>query len=499
MIRRILIANRGEIAVRVIRACREMGIRAIAVYSEADAESPHVAAADEAVLIGPAPATESYLKIPVIIEAARKSRADAIHPGYGFLSENAGFAAACEAAGITFIGPPSAVITRMGSKTGAREAMRTAGVPVVPGDTPRSQSDADLLASMKTVGFPLLLKASSGGGGKGMRTVRSAAEAVEAIGAARREAERAFGAGALYIERLIERPRHIEVQIFADTQGSVVHLFERDCTLQRRHQKVVEEAPAPTLSAAVRRRITDAALLAARTVGYVNAGTVEFLLEGEGDDARFYFLEMNTRLQVEHPVTEAITGLDLVQAQITVAAGGRLPFTQSEVTAKGHAIECRIYAEDSVRLLPQAGRLIRYREPGGVGVRVDSGVREGQTITVHYDPLLAKLIVHAGTREAALVAMMAALKSYEILGVRHNLPFLQRLLLRPEIRTHATHTRFIEEHLAELARPAAIDVRQAAAAIAAYVAGTGSGMRAAGHGPASTGQDPWQTLGPVAW
>jgi acetyl-CoA carboxylase biotin carboxylase subunit len=499
MIRRILIANRGEIAIRVIRACRELGIRAIAVYSEADAESPHVAAADEAVLIGPAPASESYLKIPVIIEAARRSKADAIHPGYGFLSENAGFAAACEAAGITFIGPPSAVIARMGSKTGAREAMQKAGVPVVPGDTPRSQSDADLLASMKTVGFPLLLKAASGGGGKGMRTVRSAAEALEAIGAARREAERAFGAGALYVERLIERPRHIEVQIFADAHGSIVHLFERDCTLQRRHQKVVEEAPAPTLTAAVRARITEAALLAARTVGYVNAGTIEFLLEGSGDDARFYFLEMNTRLQVEHPVTEAITGLDLVHAQITVAGGGRLPFTQADVAARGHAVECRIYAEDSVRLLPQAGRLVRYREPGGEGVRIDSGVREGQTITVHYDPLLAKLIVHAGTREAALDQMMTALRSYEILGVRHNLPFLQRLLARPEIRTHATHTRFIEEHLDELARPAATGVRQAAAAIAAYIVGTGAGMGVTGRGAASMGQDPWQTLGPVAW
>jgi acetyl/propionyl-CoA carboxylase alpha subunit len=352
---------------------------------------------------------------------------------------------------------------------------------------------------MKAVGFPLLLKAASGGGGKGMRTVRSAAEAVEAIGAARREAERAFGAGALYVERLIERPRHIEVQIFADAHGSVVHLFERDCTLQRRHQKVVEEAPAPTLTTAVRRRITEAALLAARTVGYVNAGTIEFLLEGEGDDASFYFLEMNTRLQVEHPVTEAITGLDLVQAQITVAAGGRLPFTQSEVTTRGHAIECRIYAEDSVRLLPQAGRLIRYREPAGGGVRVDSGVREGQTITVHYDPLLAKLIVHAANREAALGVMMTALKSYEILGVRHNLPFLQRLLYRPEIHTHDTHTRFIEEHLDELARPPAIGVRQAAAAIAAYVVGTGAGLRADGQGRGSMTQDPWQTLGPVAW
>ena len=499
MIRRILIANRGEIAVRVIRACRELGIRAIAVYSEADADAPHVAAADEAVAIGPAPATESYLNIPVIVEAARRSRADAIHPGYGFLSENAKFAAACEAAGIVFIGPPSAVIARMGSKTGARDAMRAAGVPVVPGETPKSQSDADLMASMTRVGFPLLLKAAAGGGGKGMRTVRSAAEAVEAIGAARREAERAFGAGALYVERLIEHPRHIEVQIFADTHGSVVHLFERDCSLQRRHQKVVEEAPAPTLTPAVRDRITQAALLAARTVGYVNAGTVEFLLEGAGDGARFYFLEMNTRLQVEHPVTEAITGLDLVHAQITVASGGRLPFTQADVMTRGHAVECRVYAEDSGRLLPQAGRLVRYREPSGDGVRVDSGVREGQTITVHYDPLLAKLIVHGASRDEALDGMMTALWSYEILGVRHNLPFLQRLLARPEIRTSETYTRFIEDHLDELARPPAGGLREAAAALAVYLAATGTVTRGPGANQAATAQDPWQTLGPVAW
>jgi 3-methylcrotonyl-CoA carboxylase alpha subunit len=499
MIQRILIANRGEIALRVIRACRELGLRAIAVYSDADAESPHVAAADEAVPIGPAPATESYLNIPVIVEAARRSRADAIHPGYGFLSENAKFAAACETAGIIFIGPPSAVITRMGSKTGAREAMRAAGVPVVPGETPRSQSDADLMAAMTAVGFPLLLKAASGGGGKGMRTVRSAAEAAEAIGAARREAERAFGAGALYVERLIERPRHIEVQIFADTHGSVVHLFERDCSLQRRHQKVVEEAPAPTLTPAVRDRITQAALLAARTVGYVNAGTVEFLLEGSGDDARFYFLEMNTRLQVEHPVTEAITGLDLVHAQIAVASGAPLPFTQAEVRTNGHAIECRIYAEDSVRLLPQAGRLIRYREPSGDRVRVDSGVREGQTITVHYDPLLAKLIVHAADREAALASMFAALRSYEILGVRHNVPFLQRLLARPEIPINETYTTFIEDHLDELARPPAAGVRQVAAALAAYMVGTGAGLRGPESDQSSAARDPWQTLGPVVW
>jgi acetyl-CoA/propionyl-CoA carboxylase biotin carboxyl carrier protein len=516
MIRRVLIANRGEIARRVTRACRELGIKAIAVYSDADADAPHVTEADEAVRIGPAPASESYLNIPAILEAAKRTRADAVHPGYGFLSENADFATRCAAAGLTFIGPPGSVIARMGSKTAARETVRAAGVPVVPGETPKSQSAADIEAAIRHVGFPVLLKAASGGGGKGMRVVRSAGEAAEAMAMARREAERAFAAGALYVERLIDRPRHIEVQIFADTHGNVVHLFERDCSLQRRHQKVIEEAPGPTVTPRVRERITAAALAAARAVGYVNAGTCEFLLEGEGDDAQFFFLEMNTRLQVEHPVTEAITGLDLVHLQLSVAAGEPLPFRQDDVRVSGHAVECRVYAEDSTRLLPQSGRLLRYREPKDIGndhfgndhsrndhsrylLRVDGGVREGQTIGVHYDPLLAKVITHAGTREAAFEGMREAIRRFEILGLRHNLPFLGRLLARPEVANHQTYTTFIEEHLDDLTHPAAATLREAAAALAAVVSGRGPAAAVATADGDNSAFDPWRVLGPVAW
>ncbi len=501
MIRRVLIANRGEIARRVTRACRERGLRAIAVYSDADADAPHVSEADEAIRIGPAPATESYLNVPALLDAARRTRADAVHPGYGFLSENAEFATRCAAAGLTFIGPPGSVIARMGSKTAAREAVRAAGVPVVPGDTPASQRDDDITAAMRRVGFPVLLKATSGGGGKGMRVVSREPDAAEAIATARREAERAFAAGALYVERLIERPRHIEVQIMADTHGSIAHLFERDCSLQRRHQKVVEEAPGPTVTPRLRERITQAALAAARAVGYVNAGTCEFLLTGDGDDAEFYFLEMNTRLQVEHPVTEAITGLDLVHLQLAVASGERLPFRQEDVRASGHAIECRVYAEDSASLLPQSGRLLRYREPKGAdarGLRIDGGVREGQMVGVYYDPLLAKVITHADTREAALQRMTEAIRRFEILGLRHNLPFLLRLLATPEVQTHRTYTTFIEDHLADIARAPAAWLQEAAAALAAAVAVRGPTFATVGADDHAA-FDPWSTLGPVAW
>jgi len=503
MLRRVLIANRGEIARRVIRTCRLMNIETVAVYSEADASAPFVQEAQRAVPIGAAPATESYLNIKAVIDAAKKSKADAIHPGYGFLSENPLFAEACEQNGITFVGPPASVIRRTGSKTAAREAVTQAGVPVVPGETAASQSDADLLAAVGRVGFPALLKAAAGGGGRGMRIVRTLEEAAEGIGAARREAQRAFADGTIYVERLIERPRHVEVQVFADTHGNVVHLFERDCTLQRRHQKVIEEAPAPTLTPKVRERLTTAAVNAARAVGYVNAGTVEFLVHGEGDQAEFFFLEVNTRLQVEHPVTEMVTGLDLVRAQLLVAAGERLPFAQSDIRIKGHAIECRIYAEDSVRLLPQSGRLLRYREPSGDGVRVDGGVVEGQTITVHYDPMLAKLIVHGKTRAEAMERTLAALGAYEILGIRHNVPFLIALLSRPEVARHDTHTRFIEEHMDALAAAPSSIIRNAAAAIAALVGFRGAApapvaAHADGEG-APAAFDPWQSLGPLTW
>ncbi len=498
MIRRVLIANRGEIARRVIRTCRLMGIATVAVYSEADTGAPHVGEADEAVLIGPAPAVESYLNIPRIVEAARRSGADAVHPGYGFLSENPDFADACETAGLIFVGPPAAVMRRLGSKTGARAIMSAAGVPVVPGATPRSQQETDIVAAVGEAGFPALLKAAAGGGGKGMRIVRAAEDVRDAIGAARREAERAFANGALYVERLVERPRHVEVQILGDRHGNVVHLYERDCTLQRRHQKVVEEAPAPALAPDVRARLTDAALAAARAVGYVNAGTVEFLLEGEGDAARFYFLEVNMRLQVEHPITEAITGIDLVRAQLEIAGGARLPFPQSEVTPAGHAIECRIYAEDSKTLLPQAGRLLHYREPHGPGVRVDGGVVAGQTVSVHYDPLLAKLITHGETRSLALARMRQALRDYEILGVRHNLAFLRALLDRPEVETSRLHTTFIEEKLRTIVLEPLPAVRRAAAALAAFVT-TRGGAPAADPDAAASAFDPWDLLGALDW
>jgi len=498
--RRVLIANRGEIALRVIRTCRQMGLSTVTVYSEADADAPHAQAADTSVLIGPAAAAESYLNIDRIIDAARRTGADAIHPGYGFLSENAAFADACAEAGITFVGPPGDVIRKTGSKTAAREAVQAAGVPVVPGAVPASQQDADVIRAVEQVGFPALLKAAGGGGGRGMRIVRSQADVRDAVPTARREAERAFANGTLYVERLIEQPRHVEVQIFADAHGHVVHLFERDCTLQRRHQKVIEESPSPTLAPAVRARLTDAALKAARAVGYVNAGTVEFLVHGSGDKAQFYFLEVNTRLQVEHPVTELVTGLDLVRAQLLVAAGQPLPFTQADITSSGHAIECRVYAEDSVQLLPQSGRLLRYREPAVADVRIDSGVREGQTITVHYDALLSKVIAHGPTREVALERLRTALRQYEILGVRHNIPFLLALLSRTEVVTNTTHTRFIEDHLAELASQPSAALTRAAAAIAAFVMAKGpTPTTRTDLDAAPPDLDPWLRLGPITW
>jgi acetyl-CoA carboxylase biotin carboxylase subunit len=450
-IRRLLVANRGEIAIRVIRACREMGIESVAVYSDADAGAEHVLAADRAVRIGPASPAESYLSIPAVIEAARATAADAIHPGYGFLSENAAFARACDEAGVVFVGPPAGVIERMGSKIAARELMEAAQVPVVPGRVPADQSDAGVAAAAQAIGYPVLVKASAGGGGKGMRTIRDDRSALESIQAARREATAAFADGTLYVERLIERPRHVEIQVFGDAHGAVVHLFERECSIQRRHQKVVEESPSPGLTPAVRRAMGEAAVAAARAAGYRNAGTIEFLLEGEGDAARFYFLEMNTRLQVEHPITEAVTGVDLVRAQLVVAGGGALPWTQDDLSQRGHAIECRVYAEDPANgFLPQAGPLLLYREPRGPGIRVDSGVREGGTVSVHYDPLLAKLTVSAESRDAAIARALSALRAFPVLGIRTNVPFLIRLLDHPDVRAGRLHTGFIDQHLDEL-------------------------------------------------
>ena len=450
-IRTVLIANRGEIAIRIARACREMGIRSVAVYSDADADALHVRAADAAVHIGPAAPAQSYLSVDALIAAAKTADADAVHPGYGFLSENEVFARACESAGLIWVGPPADVIERMGSKIAARRLMESAGVPVVPGITPHDQSDEGILAAVRQVAYPALVKASEGGGGKGMRTLRDERAALDMIGAARREAHGAFGDGRLYVERFIERPRHVEIQVFGDAHGHVVHLFERECSLQRRHQKIVEESPSPALTPALRARMGDAAVAAARAAGYRNAGTIEFLVEGDGDAARFYFLEMNTRLQVEHPVTEAVTGVDLVQAQLAVAAGGPLPWPQAALAQRGHAIECRVYAEDpSNGFLPQAGPLQVYREPSGPGIRIDAGVTEGGAVGVHYDPMLAKLVAYAKTRDAAIERAILALRGYEISGIKTNIPFLIGLLEHPAVRGGQVHTQFVEEHLDEL-------------------------------------------------
>ena len=490
-IRRVLIANRGEIAVRIVRACREAGIESIAVYSDADRDAVHVRAADRAVRIGPAAPAESYLSISALLEVAARTGADAVHPGYGFLSEQPAFARACEEAGLIFIGPPADVIERMGSKIGARALMQRAGVPVVPGETPGDQSNDGVVAAARAVGYPVLVKASAGGGGKGMRVVRSDDEARELVPAARRESAAAFGDGTLYVERVIERPRHVEIQVFADDHGHAIHLFERECSIQRRHQKVVEESPSPALTPALRTRMGAAAVAAARASAYRNAGTIEFLLEGSGGDARFYFLEMNTRLQVEHPVTEAVTGVDLVHAQLLVAAGAPLPWTQESLSTRGHAIECRIYAEDPEHgFLPQAGPLLLYREPSGPGIRVDAGVEQGGTVGVHYDPMLAKLVVSAETRTAAIQRLRAALRHYAVLGIRSNIPFLLRLIDLPAFTAGDLHTGFIDEHREALLTDEAPGITAlAAAALAGALV-----QRAEAH--AAVVPDPWsQTTG----
>ena len=496
MIRRLLVANRGEIAVRIMRACRELGIETVAVFSEADAGAVHVGAADGAIAIGPAPPRESYLSVPRLIEAARESGADAIHPGYGFLSERAHFARACEEAGLVFVGPPAASLERMGSKIGARRLMIDAGVPVVPGETPADQSDASLASAASAIGFPVLIKPSAGGGGIGMKVVREPSQLGESLAAARREAKAAFGDDALYLERLIEQPRHVEIQVFADGRGNIVHLFERECSAQRRHQKMVEESPCPALSDSVRAQMGTAAIAAARAVAYRNAGTCEFLLEGSGESARFYFLEMNTRLQVEHPVTEAVVGVDLVRAQLLVASGEPLPFDQSLLAQRGHAIECRIYAEDpSQGFLPQAGRVLLYREPQGPGIRVDSGVTEGSDITVHYDPLLAKLIVWAENRDAARRRAVTALRDYAILGVRTNIAFLLQLLEHRRFVEGAIDTGFLDREGAAMAAATLTEIPAAAlAAIDAHRRAPPAAARAFGGDAVSSVADPFLDL-----
>jgi len=506
MIRRLLIANRGEVALRIIRACRELGVESVAIYSDVDEHAPHVNAADRSVHIGPPAAADSYLSITRVVDAVRTSGADAVHPGYGFLSENASFAAACERAGIVFVGPPSATIAQMGSKIGARKLMQTAGVPVIPGENPHDQSDNGIAAVVARVGYPALVKASAGGGGRGMRRIDDGTQSVEAISAARREAEAAFGDGTLYVERLIPRPRHIEVQIFADNHDHVVHLFERECSVQRRHQKVIEESPSVVVTTRLRSRITDAAVQAARACGYRNAGTVEFLVDATGGRGteRFYFLEMNTRLQVEHGVTEQVTGLDIVRAQILVASGEPLPWLSPSISQRGHAIEARVYAEDPARgFLPQAGRLLLYREPKMPGIRIDSGVEEGSEIPVQYDALIAKVVATATTRDEAIARLSCALRDFPILGVQTNIPFLLRILDHPRFRSGDLDTGFLDSEgsaLAEAAAQAIPDVVRSALATHAASVRESQSHESPGDSESQipnpeSHRDPWERLG----
>jgi acetyl-CoA carboxylase biotin carboxylase subunit len=500
-IQKILIANRGEIAVRVMRACRELGIRTVAIYSDADRAALHVRSADEAYHVGAPPARESYLDIGKVLAVAKKSGADAIHPGYGFLSEKAEFARACADAGVIFIGPPADAIDAMGDKTRARQKMMAAGVPVVPGDNGSSHggrgfpSPEAALESARKIGFPVMLKASAGGGGKGMRLVDDDKKFVAAYQGAQREAKGAFGDDAVYLEKAVIRPRHIEIQVFADTHGNVVHMFERDCSIQRRHQKVIEEAPSPAVTPELRAKMGAVAVKAAAAVGYVGAGTCEFLLS---EDGNFYFLEMNTRLQVEHPVTEMITQRDLVRLQIAVANGEKLPFKQEDLKVHGAAIECRIYAEDPLKFLPSPGKIVQYRQPTGPFVRDDSGVYEGSEISVFYDPMISKLITWGATRAEAVERMERALMEYRVGGIKTNLAFHRRVLRNADFRAGKYSTAFIEGHKEELLKPLdfgdspeALDAALAAAALHALDAPQTVAPAATGS-TATTERTAWQ-------
>jgi acetyl-CoA carboxylase biotin carboxylase subunit len=486
---KVLVANRGEIAVRVVRACREMGIASVAVFSEADRGALHVRLADEARPIGPAPSRESYLRVDRVLDAARASGADAVHPGYGFLAESASFARACEEAGIVFIGPRSETIALMGEKTSARREAVAAGVPVVPG-TLETVTGEEAAREAERIGYPVMLKAAAGGGGKGLRLVASPAELAPALARARSEAAGAFGDDRVYLEKAIVRPRHVEIQVLADHHGNAVHLFERECSIQRRHQKVIEESPSPLLDTDLRHRMGALAVALVRRTGYVNAGTLEFLV---GEDRQPCFLEMNTRLQVEHPVTEMVTGVDLVKLQIRIARGETLPFRQEELAQRGHAIECRVYAEDpDAGFLPSPGRISALRVPGGPGVRDDSGVVEGGEVPIHYDPLVSKLIVWAESREEALVRMRRAVGEYRVVGIKTTLPFFERVLSHPAFVAGDFDTSFVDSVLGSAdGRPARrVEVAVAAAAIRAL-----EDRRARGVTVRGTGLSAWRTAG----
>lgn len=468
MIKKVLVANRGEIAVRIMRSCREMGILSVAVFSEADRTALHVRYATEAYFIGPSPSAESYLDMEKIIEVAKLSHADAIHPGYGFLSENARFSERCKEEGIIFIGPSSIAISTMGDKITARKTMTAAGVPVVPGSSEKVTTDETALKMIAEIGLPVMIKASAGGGGKGMRLVKHEKDILSSLRGARSEAMSAFGNDAVYIEKYIDSPHHIEFQILADKHGNAVHLFERECSVQRRHQKVVEETPSPIMTPKVRMEMGAYAVAAAKAVNYDGAGTIEFIVD---DKLNYYFLEMNTRLQVEHPITERVVGVDLVKEQINIANGNPLPFSQEDLQQTGHAIECRIYAEDTDNnFMPNPGTIKHISEPLGLGVRHDGYVYEGYTIPIDYDPMISKLIVWAKTRDEAIARMRRALYEYKITGVKTSIKFLERIMDAPAFRSGNYNTHFIEDNLETLLTESGCDERcEDIALITAYV------------------------------
>ncbi len=491
MFKKVLIANRGEIAVRVAQTLREMGIAVVAVYSAPDAAAPHVAIADEAHPLPGETAAETYLRADHIIEIAKESGADAIHPGYGFLSENAEFAAACGRNNITFIGPTPEVITAMGDKITAKKTMDDANVPTVPGWSGDPNAKIDVVqAEADRIGYPLLCKAAAGGGGKGMRLVENAKDLEASWEAAAREAGSAFGDARVFLEKYIEKPRHVEFQIFGDSHGNVVHLFERECSIQRRYQKIIEETPSPALDEDLRNRMGESAVAAGKALGYTNAGTVEFILAPDG---QYYFLEVNTRLQVEHPVTEMTTHQDLVRAQVLVAAGEQLPFSQDDLKQTGHAIECRIYAEDPANnFVPATGRIHMYQPPQGTNIRTDSGVAAGSEITVYYDPMVAKLLAWAPTREQAIARMTYALDNFVILGPTTNIPYLRRILNHPEFVAGNTHTHFLADHAIDAAPTSPPPAAYIAAAVCKSTASTPTS--AASH--TINTESPWHTVGP---
>jgi acetyl-CoA carboxylase biotin carboxylase subunit len=492
-LKKVLVANRGEIAVRIIRACREVGIPTVAVYSEADVGALHVQMADQAVCIGSPPPVESYLNIDAIVEAARRTGAMAIHPGYGFLAENAQFAARCEQEGLIFIGPTAEALSLVGDKVASRRTMSKAGIPIIPGMRSKGKDPSRFAIEAKKIGYPVLIKASAGGGGKGMVMVNSSKELRAAVEASMRVAGGAFGDASVYLEKYLPAPRHVEFQVLADTRGHVVHLNERECSIQRRHQKIVEETPSVALDAALRARMGEAAVAAVRASGYTNAGTVEFLLD---QDKTFYFLEVNARLQVEHPITELTAGVDLVRQQLRVAEGRKLPFEQKNVVSRGHAIECRIYAEDpATGFVPSSGQVAYLKEPSGPGVRHDCGIYSGCQVPVQYDPILSKVIVWAEDREAARRRMLSALSETVILGIQTTVPFLQDVIAHPEFAAGNTHTDFLDRYLLPwkvTIDDGTLDAILTAAAIDAAQRPRGSSRSPAG--PQSS-PSPWQTGG----